>query len=255
MNFTGGMADFMQMDYNMMSYKFIPITNLIPTAYPMSMMDYHNFTNEAMILFCILLLGLCNYSTPKPFDGKYDDEYDEGEHYETTQPIKKEISFIKRTSSRILSKHPHPYVLCIIDMQPDEFDNVKIVIKNVLKLIRQAKLAKAFVVVAQYTNAGETHMAIRKALKNYPYKAYGWHNKNNKSRIIQTILNDRKIFTRELKVCGVNTEYCVWATVNGLARKYGVPIKVIESACNGTDRIIVEALEHMRTTYKNVEVI
>jgi nicotinamidase-related amidase len=160
-----------------------------------------------------------------------------------------------RRSDRLLNKHIHPYVLCIIDMQPYGFSNSKIIIDNVLTLVREAIIKKAFVVVAQYKNAGNTHISIINALQDYPYKAYGWHNRNDKSPIIQNILREKKVFTRLIKVCGVNTEYCIWATVNGLARKYYIPIKVIESACNGTDRIIEVALHHMRTTYKNVEVI
>ena len=160
-----------------------------------------------------------------------------------------------RRSNRLLNKHIHPYVLCIIDMQPYGFNNVNIIIENVLTLVREAISKKAFVVVAQYKNAGDTHISITNALQTYPHKAYGWHNRNDKSPIIQTILRERHVFVRLIKVCGVNTEYCIWATVNGLAKKYYIPIKVIESACNGTDRIIEVALQHMRTTYKNVEVI
>ena len=33
------------------------------------------------------------------------------------------------------------------------------------------------------------------------------------------------------------------------------PIKVIEEACNGTDRTIEDALYKMRTFYRNVEVL
>ena len=160
-----------------------------------------------------------------------------------------------RKSKRLLGKHIHPYVLCIIDMQPYGFNNANIIIENVLTLVREAINKKAFVVVAQFKNAGNTHSSIVNALQDYPYKAYGWHNRNDKSPIIQNILREKRVFVRSIKICGVNTEYCIWATVNGLARKYYIPIKVIESACNGTDRLIEVALKHMRTTYTNVEVI
>ena len=64
------------------------------------------------------------------------------------------------------------------------------------------------------------------------------------------------MFTREIHVCGINTEYCVLETVNGLAQKFHIPIKVIEKACNGCDSDIgiEKALQHMRTGYINVTV-
>ena len=158
-----------------------------------------------------------------------------------------------RRSTRLSNKHIHPYVLCIIDMQPIGFSNSKLIIENVLQLVREAIVNKAFIVIAQFKGCGETHINIINAIQNYPYKEYIWHNKNDKSKPIQEAL--KNIFVREMKVCGVNTEYCVKDTVHGLAKKFHIPIKVIEKACNGTDRIIEEALHKMRTFYRNVEVL
>jgi len=158
-----------------------------------------------------------------------------------------------RRSIRLSNKHINPYVLCIIDMQPIGFSNSKLIIENVLQLVREAIVNKAFIVIAQFKGCGETHINIINAIQNYPYKEYVWHNKNDKSKPIQEAL--KNIFVREMKVCGVNTEYCVKDTVHGLAKKFHIPIKVIEKACNGTDRIIEEALHKMRTFYRNVEVL
>ena len=158
-----------------------------------------------------------------------------------------------RRSIRLSNKHIHPYVLCIIDMQPIGFSNSKLIIENVLQSVREAIVNKAFIVIAQFKGCGETHINIINAIQNYPYKEYVWHNKNDKSKPIQEAL--KNIFVREMKVCGVNTEYCVKDTVHGLAKKFHIPIKVIEKACNGTDRIIEEALHKMRTFYRNVEVL
>lgn len=160
-----------------------------------------------------------------------------------------------RRSARLENKHFHPYILCIIDMQPTEFYNANIVIKKVMQLIHAAILDQAFIVIAQFKGAGETHPSIRQALSNYPYKAYLWHTKCDKSRPIKAALVSRRILVRQLKVCGVNTEYCVKDTVHGLSRKFYAPIKVIENACNGSDRTVAEAIHKMRTFYRNVEVI
>lgn len=159
----------------------------------------------------------------------------------------------KRCSIRLANKHIHPYVLCIIDMQPVGFTNSNLIIENVLDLVREAIVNKAFIVIAQFKGCGETHINIINAIQNYPYKKYIWHNKNDKSKPIQEVL--KNVFVRQMKVCGVNTEYCVKDTVHGLSKKFHIPIKVIEKACNGTDRIIEEALHKMRTFYRNVEVL
>jgi nicotinamidase-related amidase len=158
-----------------------------------------------------------------------------------------------RRSTRLSNKHIHPYVLCIIDMQPIGFNNSNLIIENVLHLVKEAIINKAFIVIAQFKRCGETNINIINELHNYPYKKYIWHNKNDKSKPIQEAL--KNIFVREMKVCGVNTEYCVKDTVHGLAKKFHIRIKVIEKACNGTDRIIEEALHKMRTFYRNVEVV
>jgi nicotinamidase-related amidase len=146
----------------------------------------------------------------------------------------------------------HPYVLCIIDMQPDGFTNSNFIIENVLQLVKQAITNKAFIVIAQFKGCGETHLNIVNEIQNYPYKKYIWHNKNDKSKPIKAALT--RIFVRQMKVCGVNTEYCVKDTVHGLAKKFPIPITVIENACNGTDRTVEEALHKMRTFYRNVNV-
>lgn len=160
-----------------------------------------------------------------------------------------------RRSIRLTNKHIHPYVLCIIDMQPLGFVNSNLIIENVLQLVREAIVNKAFIIIAQFKCCGETHINIINELQKYPYKEYIWHNKNDKSKLIHEVLNRLDIFVRQMKICGVNTEYCVKDTVHGLAKKFHIPIKVIEKACNGTDRIIEEALHKMRTFYRNVEVV
>jgi len=140
-------------------------------------------------------------------------------------------------------------------MQPIGFSNSNLIIENVLQLVREAIADKAFIVIAQYKGSGETHIKIINEIKYYPYKEYIWHNKNDKSKPIQEKLKNLNIFVRQLKICGVNTEYCIKDTVHGLTKKFHSPIKVIEKACNGTDRLIEEALHKMRTFYRNVEVL
>ena len=140
-------------------------------------------------------------------------------------------------------------------MQPGEFYNSNLIIENVLQLVRKAIVNKAFIIIAQFKGCGETHINIVNQVQKYPYKKYIWHNKNDKSKPIHEVLNELNIFVRQIKVCGVNTEYCVKDTVHGLVKKFHVPIKVVGKACNGTDIKVEEALNKMRTFYTNVNVV
>jgi nicotinamidase-related amidase len=161
-----------------------------------------------------------------------------------------------RQSLRLLAKHTHPYVLCIIDIQPRGFGNANFIVGEILKVIQEAIQDKAFIIIAQFYRCGETHEEIRSLLADYAYKEYFWHKKNDKSKPFQEIINKRGIFIREIKVCGINTEYCVKDTVHGLSRKFhSKSIKVIEKACHGTDRTVETALHKMRTFYRNVNVV
>ena len=65
-----------------------------------------------------------------------------------------------RRSMRLANKHIHPYVLCIIDMQPVGFGNSNLIIENVLDLVKEAVADKAFIVIAQFNGCGETHINI-----------------------------------------------------------------------------------------------
>jgi hypothetical protein len=140
-------------------------------------------------------------------------------------------------------------------MQPVGFSNSTVVLDPVLRLVRRALVDQAFIVIAHYKGCGETHGFILDGVENYPHKAYVWHHKNDKSKVIQEVLKARQVFVRQIKVCGVNTEYCVKDTVHGLAKKFSIPIKVIENACNGTDRTVDQAIHKMRTFYRNVVVV
>ena len=66
-----------------------------------------------------------------------------------------------RRSERLSQIHIHPYVLCIIDMQPVGFENACFILKEVLQLVKDAISEKAFIVVAHFNRCGDTHEEIR----------------------------------------------------------------------------------------------
>lgn len=125
-----------------------------------------------------------------------------------------------------------PYALCIIDMQPHFITSLNgPTLHAVLRLTKEAMSDGAFIVVAQYMNCGRTNNNIRKMLRKYPFKAYCCAFKNNKADAICTKLRTHGVRTHKLKICGVNTEACVAATVINLHKRH--KMEIIAAACHG----------------------
>jgi hypothetical protein len=129
----------------------------------------------------------------------------------------------------------YPYVLAIIDMQ-GHFDaaNNTFTIQNVLNLIKHAKKFEAYIIIAQFKSAGPTLKIITDAVKFYPFKSYVTANENDKSKAIFRKLRAQGIHAHTMKICGVNTCYCVYSTIAGLVKlkSFLVNIKLIKNACN-----------------------
>ncbi len=131
---------------------------------------------------------------------------------------------------------PFPYVLTVIDMQPTfSASNDDETLENVKDLIVGAKNDKAYIVLAHYMKFGKTHDKLLTLVEKYKHKSLVYANKNDKSGAIMTKIIKKRIRAPYMKVCGVNTDACVQASVKGLSRK--LPewnIKVIKDSCNSS---------------------
>lgn len=126
------------------------------------------------------------------------------------------------------------YTLVVVDMQRAfEASQKPSVIKNCQSLVAQAMKDKAAVIFLEYMDYGKTYPKITSLTKKYKkaYKVTKFEDDGSDQTVQQ--LKKHKLPEQKLRVCGVNTTYCVAATVRGLtSRLPGAKIEVIGKACN-----------------------
>ena len=149
------------------------------------------------------------------------------------------LSFIdsRFQSSYTRRKMVAPTTLCIIDMQPFFISSQEdFVIEGVLDQIRLAKQRNAGVVVVRYTHSGKTDDRITDALTGYDRVVKVNKSTNDGSKVIIKAIKRKHGFSKKrIRICGVNTGFCVYETAAGLAKKLpGVSIEMVENACNDT---------------------
>lgn len=148
-----------------------------------------------------------------------------------------------------------PYTLVVIDMQ-DYFTGSKTakVRKGCARAIRQAMNDKAAILYVEYQGYGSTISMLTNLSKNYKRVSTVKKASNGGEQEVRRLLLRKKFPKTHLKICGVNTDYCVLETVQGIT---GVlpktKLHVIESACNsngnhkdGIRRL--KAIEQVRVT-------
>ncbi len=151
------------------------------------------------------------------------------------------------------------YTLAIVDMQWYFGASHKAsVIAACKREIRQAMKARAAILFIEYANCRSTISTLKKIVRDARYNRAATIIKNDDdgSPEVITAIEHNK-FPRTLRVCGVNTDACVQATVEGLASDLRrAKIKIIADACNtesGKDGH-EEALSSM-VKFQNVKIV
>ncbi len=151
------------------------------------------------------------------------------------------------------------YTLAIVDMQWYFGASHKAsVIAACKREIRRAMKARAAILFIEYANCRSTISSLKKIVRDARYNRAATIIKNDDdgSPEVITAIEHHK-FPRTLRVCGVNTDACVQATVEGLANDLRrAKIKIIADACNtesGMDGH-EEALSSM-VKFQNVKVV
>lgn len=129
--------------------------------------------------------------------------------------------------------HNRKYSLIIIDMQPSFLSNSQRRVKeNCAKLIASAKKDKSPIIFVEYSYSGKTIPSLLDEAK-FAKRFFVTKDDDDGSFEIESCIRDNKITSNHIKVAGVNTECCVYATVKGLVKRFPhSTIEVISSACD-----------------------
>jgi len=123
-------------------------------------------------------------------------------------------------------------VLVIIDMQKDfQAALGSEIIKEILKQINISKGQNLPIVFVRYQGEGEiVPCLLKRAKKRMVF--FITKDDCDGSREIISLLKKKKIKSRKLRICGVNTDECVQETVKGLLdREPSIDLEVVKKGC------------------------
>jgi len=124
--------------------------------------------------------------------------------------------------------------LVIVDMQPVFMAsrNPETLIAVANEIIT-AKTNNHAVILVEYNSSGKTYSGFQALLKNYPHKSKITKKGDDGSKEVIRALNRRNFPMQTLRVCGVNTDCCVYSTVYGLLGVLSkTRIEIVKKACN-----------------------
>lgn len=129
------------------------------------------------------------------------------------------------------------YSLVVVDMQAcftaSQGSSVIAGVAREIIFARQKKNPILFVEYADlYDVAHPTLEGLTALVKGYPHKARVFKHTDDGSTEVLKALRRRNFNMRRLRVCGVNTDCCVWSTVEGiLSKTTNTKVEVAKGAC------------------------
>jgi nicotinamidase-related amidase len=154
------------------------------------------------------------------------------------------------------------YTLIIIDIQESFLSKLKDkskVINNCRIEINKAIDNKMPVVLVEYNRHGSTINSLKDLLFNYDQVWTITKNGDSGNRELVNILYDA-LLPKSLRVCGINTEFCVYETIFGflyLTNKDGYKVKVVAPACDsGYNHLAgLKKFKKLQREYNQLEVV
>lgn len=129
------------------------------------------------------------------------------------------------------------YCLVVVDMQPG-FAAAKypLIENNCLREIKKAINDCADIVFLEYTHHGKTLPGLKLAVKGYHHAKFVAKTRDDGSAEVQNVVTENSFMISRFRVVGINTDWCVRATVEGLRNRFpNSSIEVIADACDSND--------------------
>lgn len=126
------------------------------------------------------------------------------------------------------------YTLLIVDMQGSFYAKETLQLtKNLEKEILCAINNKASIVFVEFSNSGPTLDCLAELPRGHGYSSYTIEkHQNDGSREIASLVVAHNLPVTHFKVTGINTDYCVAATVGGLSKLFPeAVIEVVDNCC------------------------
>ncbi len=117
------------------------------------------------------------------------------------------------------------HTLVVIDMQ-EEFSAARgrRIQQEILQEIQRSRAKRWPIVIVEFEESGGTLPIIRRACKGYRRAVtITKENDDGSSEVLEALGDITKC--RKVRVCGVNTDACVFSTVHGLQKK-GIKVEV-----------------------------
>lgn len=123
------------------------------------------------------------------------------------------------------------YTLIVVDMQERFSASTRArVLKNCQREITQAVLDDAHIIFLEYRYCGPTLPNLKEVLHSKCTFKEKWSDDGSAEVESEVVLNR---LPKHFKVCGVNTDCCVYSTVQGLTARFPTAtIDVIADACD-----------------------
>lgn len=158
------------------------------------------------------------------------------------------------------------YTLAVIDMQKYFLNRFKHfnkptngVLEGCKKEITKAIADKAKIVFVEYSSYGDTAEELVQITRDADYPVYYTIKTDDDGGVeIAETIKTQKLSKRKIRICGINTEYCIKSTVRGLLRAMKTSvIEVISDACGSPwdHEGGVEELEEMSENFPKLRVM
>lgn len=129
------------------------------------------------------------------------------------------------------------YTLVVVDMQAKFDASLEHKVQEHCKrAIAKAVKNKAAIVFVEFAHYGPTLPNLTKVTRGYDKVYHATKRDWDGSSQVLELVKKHNLFANKFRVCGVYTECCVQATVEGLHQETKhAKIQLIESACNSSD--------------------